>query len=178
MKKIIISIFFLVLYSNVFSQTIENELVINEKIKITSINLRIHHSAVYVKDVVDENGKVQIAKVPTSVTLDRINDKESNYFFHYNYLEHDTIYVTLENRIKFETKLFDKLVEKMNTINIQKIKKSDGFTFDGSSYYLSFSNENYKISIFVDNPKTDSKTRNLVEFLEICETISKLTSYD
>ena len=178
MKKIIIIIFFIVIHSNVFSQTIENELVINEKIKITSINLRIHHSAVYIKDVVDKNGKVQIAKVPTSVTLDRINDDESYYYFHYNFLEQDTIYVPLEKRIKFETKLFDKLVEKMNIITIQKIKKSDGIIFDGSYYYLSFSNENYKISIFVDNPKTDSKTRNLVEFLEICEAISKLSGYD
>ncbi|MEC4003815.1 hypothetical protein OX283_004040 [Flavobacterium sp. SUN052] len=176
MKKIILIIFFIALYSNAFSQTKENELVLNEKIKITSINLRIYNSLIYVVSV-DKNGERHFVETPTSVTLDRINDKESYYYFHYNYLECDTIYIPLKNRVKFKTKLFDKLVEKMNKVNIPEIKESKGVTFDGSTYYLSFSNSNYEISIYADNPNIDTKTRNLVEFLEICETISKLTNY-
>jgi hypothetical protein len=176
MKKMIMTILLIILHSSLFSQTTKNELIINEKIKITSINLRINISMLYTVSI-DKDGKTHFVDSPTSVTLDRINDTESYYYFKYDHLENDTMYVSLEKRVKFKTKLFDKLVEKMNRITIQKIKKSEGVTFDGSTYILSFSNNNYKISISADNPDIDTKTRNLIEFLEICKTISKLTNY-
>lgn len=49
--------------------------------------------------------------------------------------------------------------------------------FDESTYKLSFSNEVYKISTYADSPKFKTKTRNLVAFLEVCEMISKITSF-
>jgi hypothetical protein len=177
MKKIILLIF-IIFYSNLFSQTEENKFVLNEKIKITSINLSVRNSLIHFKKkVVDENGKIHFENTPTSVTLDRINDNESYYYFHYNYIECDTIYVPLKNRIKFETKLFDNLVEKINTINIQKIKESDGIVLDGSCYNLSFSNNIYEISLYIYNPDIETKERNLIEFLETCKEISKITKY-
>ncbi|RAR75507.1 hypothetical protein [Flavobacterium aciduliphilum] len=154
-----------------------NQYNINQKIVVTSIVLEIHHSAIYTKPSLDNEGKVKITTTPISVTLCRKNNKESYYYFNYSEVASDTLSLDKEKIVLFNTKIFDSIVKKLNTIKINKMQPDDFNTFDGSSYYLSFSSENYKVSLEAYSPQSRTNLRNLKEFLEVCELISNLTHY-